>query len=43
MTGNLPDSEVAPSCDGVYEAVLGWLTPLAVDLVISTEGTVRLA
>lgn len=39
MTGNLPDSEESrPHTTALREAMLGWLRPLAVDLVISTEG-----
>ena len=39
MTGNLPHrDDSSPHVMVLYEAVLGWLTPLAVDLVISTEG-----
>ena len=39
MTRNLPDSEdSSPHATALYEAMLGWLTPLAVDLVISGGG-----
>ena len=39
MTGNLPDSEGSRlHATTLSEAMLGWLRPLAVDLVISGEG-----
>jgi feruloyl-CoA synthase len=38
MTRNLPHrDDSSPHAMALYEAVLGWLTPLAVDLVIAGE------